>query len=316
LPPARRKRPAPATEKNESGESALRNEDPSKMVAHTLDQPQAEPLGESGVGQTCLLIAGWRAREAEQIDPLFVDPIANIFVSPETAAWVDEVTAASVSTCRLIAYRTRYFDDYLRNEQQRGVKQVVLLGAGLDTRALRLGDPGVAFYEIDGGAVLAYKRAQLERHGYASASRFIAGDYLRDDWLASLRDHGFSAEAETYFIWEGNTMYLPAEAIVALLSRVRTEVPRARISFDYVSEDMIRRQTGFVGADQLVSGFEQMGAAWVTGFAEIGRVADRAGLRVVESKLMVDVVPPSRFRPGLSRDLFRHYSVCTLSSHE
>ncbi len=286
------------------------------MVALERDHPQAEPLGERGVGQTCLLIAGWRAREAEQIDPLFVDPIANIFVSRETAAWVDEVTAASVSTCRLIAYRTRYFDDYLRGEQRRGVKQVVLLGAGLDTRALRLGDPGVSFYEIDGAEVLAYKRAQLERHGYASSSRCIAGDYLRDDWLGALREHGFRAEDEAYFIWEGNTMYLPAEAILTLLERLRVEVPRARISFDYVSEEMIRRQTGFVGADELVRGFEKMGAPWVTGFADIGPIAERAGRRVVENKLMVDVVPPSRFRPGLSRELFRHYSVCTLGRHE
>lgn len=286
------------------------------MVAQNFDRPQAESLGERGVGKTSLLIAGWRARESEQIDPLFVDPLANIFVSPAMAGWIDEVTAASVSTCRLIAYRTRYFDDRLRFEQRHGVQQVVLLGAGLDTRALRLGEPAVAFFEIDGADVLGYKRATLERHGYAIASRLIAADYLRDDWLASLREQGFRVDAETYFIWEGNTMYLPAEAIVALLARIRVEVPRARISFDYVSEDMIRRQTGFSGANQLVNGFERMGAAWVTGFDDIRSVAERAGLPVIENKLMVEVVAPSRFRPGLSRELFRHYSVCTVGHHE
>lgn len=286
------------------------------MVAQNIDRSPTELLGERGVGKTSLLIAGWRARESEQIDPLFVDPIANIFVSPASAGWIDEVTAASVSTSRLIAYRTRYFDDRLRAEQRRGVKQVVLLGSGLDTRALRLGEPSAAFFEIDGADVLGFKQATLERHGYALASRFIAADYLRDDWLGALRAQGFRDEAETFVIWEGNTMYLPAEAIVALLARLRVEVPRARVSFDYVSEEMIRGQTGFAGADRLVGGFERMGATWVTGFADIRAVAERAGLRVLEDKLMVDAVPPSRFRPELSRELFRHYSVCTLGNHD
>ena len=281
-------------------------DDPAAMLA-------TDPLADCGVGQTCLLIAAWRAREAEQIDPLFVDPIANIFVPATSEAWVEKMTQASVSTHTLISYRTRYFDDYLRGEMERGVAQVVLLGAGLDTRSLRLGHPAVAFFEIDQREVLAYKQQQLERCGYAARSRFIAGDYIRDDLFALLESRGFTAGEETYFIWEGNTMYIPADAILAFLRGLKSRMPRFRISFDYLSEEMIQRNTGFEGAGNLVNGFANMGAPWVTGFADIGLVAARTGLALLENKWMVDVVAPSPLRVTLGRDLFRHYSVCTLS---
>lgn len=286
------------------------------MISQGMGELETGGLSEGGVGQTCLLIAAWRAREAEQIDPLFVDPVANIFITPAMEPWIEEVTQASVSTRHLISYRTRYFDDCLVSEMERGVKQVVLLGAGLDTRSLRLGHPSVSFYEIDQGEVLAYKKQQLEGNGYTVRSHLIEGDYIRDDLSALLKSRGFKADEETYFIWEGNTMYIPEEAILSFLNQLRTEVLRFRISFDYLSEEMIQRNTGFEGAVNLVNGFAKMGAPWVTGFASIQRVAGQTGLAILENKWVAEVVVPSRFRETLSRDLFRNYSVCTLSSCE
>ncbi len=286
------------------------------MVTDAALQTKVDPLDEGGVGQTSLLIAAWRARESERVDPLYVDPIANIFVTPTMAAWVEEVTQASVSTCELINYRTRYFDDFLLGEIARGVRQVVILGSGLDTRSLRLGSPDVTFYEVDCTAVLGYKQRQLSRHGYSARSRFIAANYIQDDLFGLLGDQGFDAGRETYFIWEGNTMYIPAEEILGLLRRLKATLPRFRISFDYLSDELIGRKTGFVGAKRLVDGFNDMGAPWVTGFADVRTLAEQAGLGLLENKWMVDVVAPSPYRIALSRDLFRHYSVCTLSSHE
>lgn len=286
------------------------------MVSTRIDPTEPDPLARSGVGRTSLLIAAWRAAETERVDPLFLDSIANIFVTPAIQRWADELTATSASTRHLIGYRTRFFDDWFGCEMQRGVRQVVLLGAGLDTRALRLGRPEVNFYEIDRREVLDYKRRQLEAHGYALRSRLVACDYLRDDLFAALDGAGFDADADSSFLWEGNTMYLPAEAIDALLARLRADVRRLRISFDFLSEELIQRRTGFAGAGRLVAGFETAEAPWVTGFSDIGRLAATAGLALLEHKLMVDVVAPSRFRVALDRELFRHYAVATLGSHE
>jgi methyltransferase (TIGR00027 family) len=286
------------------------------MILQGVEKLETTGFSGSGVGQTCLLIAAWRAKEAEQIDPLFVDPIANIFIPPEMDAWVDEVTQVSVSTRHLISYRTRYFDEYLVRELERGVKQVILLGAGLDTRSLRLGYPSVSFYEIDQREVLIYKQQKLEASGYSVNSHFIAGDYIRDDLFALLKSCGFKADMETYFIWEGNTMYLPVDEIFTFLNQIRTEILCFRISFDYLSEEMIQRNTGFEGAASLVNGFAKMGAPWVTGFASIQQIAEQTGFVILENKWVTEVVEPSPFRETLSRDIFRHYSVCTLSHGE
>ena len=272
-----------------------------------LTPRETDLLSNAGVGRTSLLIAAWRAMEAEQIDPLVIDPIANIFVDQETAAWANEVAQASVSTRHLINYRTRYFDDYLREEVRRGVTQIVILGAGLDTRSLRLGNSGVTFLEVDRAEVLRFKRRQLERFGYFIPSHFIEADYIQDDWMASLEDVGFRPESETYFIWEGNTMYIPSDAILSFLSQLKSEVPRFKISFDFVSEEMIRGKA----ATDLVDQFENMDAKWVTGFADIGPVATRVGLTLLENLRVSDVVKPSPHRGGLG-DFFQDYLICTL----
>lgn len=266
------------------------------------------------VGRTCLIIAAWRAREAERIDPLFIDSIANIFIDSEAEALENELARASASSRCLISYRTKYFDQALLKEMDRGVRQVVLLGAGLDTRSLRLGDRAVRFFEVDQHDVLGYKQQQLGRYGYTACSRFIDGDYIRDDILRLLEDHGFNPNSETYFIWEGNTMYIPAQEIFSLLSKLKKQIASFRISFDYLSEEMIQRTTGFEGASELVKGFESMGAPWVTGFKDIYQVAQQTDLTVVENKLIIDAVEPSRSRVSMDRGLFCNYSVCTLSS--
>lgn len=266
-----------------------------------------------GVGRTSLLIAAWRAWEAVQIDPLFIDPIANIFVPPVLEPWIETISRTSESTRHLIGYRTRYFDDWLAAELKRGVGQVVLLGAGLDTRAIRLGQASAIFFEIDQADVLGFKQAQLERHGYTARSQFVAADYVRDNWLDRLERCGLDPARETAFIWEGNTMYLPAAAIEALLTELRQRIPRARISFDYLSAELIAR---VAGADQLLDGFANIGAPWVTGFDGIGPLAEQAGLEVLDDRRMTDAVSPSPFRISLTGDLFRHYSVCTLGRHE
>jgi methyltransferase (TIGR00027 family) len=287
------------------------------VMSSILDAAAQRNLAiDGGVGRTCLLIAAWRAMESEQIDPLFVDPIANIFLTAELEAWVDEVTLRSVSTRRLIGFRTRYFDDRLKAEMDRGVRQVVLLGAGLDTRAIRMGRPSVTFFEVDQAEVLAYKRQRLERHGYAANSRFVVGDYVREDLIPLLHGEGFRSEEETYFIWEGNTMYLTQSEIRALLDKLKAGVPRFRISFDYLSEELVQGSTGFRGAKELVSGFEEMGAPWVSGFSDLQQLAARTRLEIIENRKMVNTGEGLPFQPRLDPELFRHYFVSTLSSHE
>ncbi|MGH3540946.1 MAG: SAM-dependent methyltransferase, partial [Mycobacterium sp.] len=110
--------------------------------------------------------------------------------------------------------RTRYFDDYFRRAADTGVRQVVILAAGLDSRAYRLRWPDeTTIFELDRPQVLDFKREVLAGQGAEpnAERRGVAVD-LRDDWPQALRDSGFDATAPSAWIAEGLLIYLPATA--------------------------------------------------------------------------------------------------------
>ena len=110
--------------------------------------------------------------------------------------------------------RTKYFDEYFRRAADAGVRQVVILAAGLDSRAYRLDWPaGTTIFELDRPQVLDFKREVLTGQGAQPRAerREIAVD-LREDWPQALRDSGFDAARPSAWIAEGLLIYLPATA--------------------------------------------------------------------------------------------------------
>jgi methyltransferase (TIGR00027 family) len=114
--------------------------------------------------------------------------------------------------------RTHFFDEYFGAAVNSGIRQVVILAAGLDSRAYRLNWPaGTAVYEIDQPKVLEYKAGILESHGAVPAAKrnAVAVD-LRDDWPAALIAAGFVRNQPTAWLAEGLLAYLPIEMCTAL----------------------------------------------------------------------------------------------------
>ncbi|MER6693930.1 SAM-dependent methyltransferase [Streptomyces minutiscleroticus] len=186
----------------------------------------------AGVGRTALLVAAARAMETHRPDALARDTFAEHFVraSPVAADWPvrpDQVPDADADPLwgrlgRYFALRTRVLDDHLLRSARRGVRQVVLLGAGLDTRAYRLAwPPGCTVHEIDTDKVLAFKQSVLDREGAAPVAerRPLAVD-LRHDWARALLDTGFDPTAPTAWLAEGLLLYLPADAERYLIATV------------------------------------------------------------------------------------------------
>lgn len=179
----------------------------------------------TSVGSTALFVAAARALEAQKPDPLAVDPFAEVFCravgGPWSAVLDGDAPDHPLKTeefgrhfVTFQAARTRYFDTYFRRAAQAGVRQVVLLAAGLDSRAYRLEWPaGTTVYELDQPQVLDFKRDTLAAHGATAKAerREIAVD-LRDDWPQALRDSGFRADEPSAWIAEGLLIYLPASA--------------------------------------------------------------------------------------------------------
>jgi methyltransferase (TIGR00027 family) len=190
----------------------------------------------SGVGLTALGVAATRAIESSRPDRLVDDPFPAAFVEaarfpiPMTLRWpaddeaVSETDAVLVRSSVYVGVRSRFFDDYLADAFAAGLRQVVVLAAGLDTRAFRLEWPdGARLFEVDQPKVLEFKdevlrgigaRARCERHP-------VAAD-LREDWPAPLRGAGFDPGAPTAWLAEGLLPYLPADAEAKLFGHINT----------------------------------------------------------------------------------------------
>ena len=112
------------------------------------------------------------------------------------------------------AVRTHYFDEYFKAVMRTGIRQVVILAAGLDSRAYRLDWPaGTTVFEIDQPKVLEYKASTLDAHGAVPNARRIAVAVdLREDWPAALIEAGFDPGQPTAWLAEGLLPYLPADA--------------------------------------------------------------------------------------------------------
>jgi methyltransferase (TIGR00027 family) len=267
------------------------------------------------VGQTAFVIAQWRAEESESASPLFSDHVANIFLNQETRAVARKIAEASPSTQFLVRYRTRFFDDLFLEKMQAGVRQFVLIGAGLDTRSIRLGMEGVKFFEVEQEHVIAYKLEKLLKHGYAMDNTcMIHADYTRSDVVRMLTEQGFDPSEEAVLLWEGNVFYLEYQNVIDVLSILRDRFATFQIAFDYLSKKLIERSTGFRRSSDLLAEFDGMGAPWRTGIDRAEDVAREVGLTVEKDFRVADYVNDRNDGVTVDRDLLDDYSICVLSN--
>jgi methyltransferase (TIGR00027 family) len=179
------------------------------------------------VGATALGVAAARAVETAGENPLIRDEFARILVSSAGPAWTRLADAELAWLdgdqhgqrvhrvgCDYQAVRTHFFDEYFGAAVSAGIRQVVILAAGLDSRAYRLSWPaGTAVYEIDQPKVLEYKTGILQSHGAVpTANRCPVPVDLRDDWPAALMAAGFDRSQPTAWLAEGLLPYLPSDA--------------------------------------------------------------------------------------------------------
>jgi len=264
------------------------------------------------VSGTAFVVAQFRAEENDEPAPLYRDPIVELFLSEESRLAAKRVAEDFPPVKDLVKIRTKYFDDTLEKHLRSNVRQVVILGSGLDTRAVRKAVPGVTYYEIDDAETLNVKRARYEDLGLDLGLKLIPGNYVDDGLIDLLERNGFDFDAPTYGIWEGNTMYLPLDRMKWVLTELRAHVRRLRISFDYMEEAVVSKTTGDPGITKLVESFANMGAPWLSGISDIGRLANELGLSLVENFRTAEL--HRAYRPGrqITSPIFHFYSVCTV----
>lgn len=134
------------------------------------------------------------------------------------------------------AARTSYIDVAL-DAVAGPTEQLVILGAGNDTRSYRLPpESGLRCFEVDAPATQALKRRMLDALDVDSSHvTFVSANFLREDWLEKLVDAGFDPDKRSFFVWEGVTMYLDRDAVEGTLHRIASLAVGTTVAFDYVS---------------------------------------------------------------------------------
>lgn len=188
----------------------------------------------SSVGATATMVAAARAMASKDrlIDDPFAEPLVKAVGMPFFVDMIDgrldlsqlgdggpERAQAMIAG---MAVRTKFFDEFFTAATTGGIRQAVILAAGLDSRAYRLAwPPGTVVYEIDQPAVIEFKTATLARLGAEpTATRRTVAIDLRDDWPTALHTAGFDPSAPTAWLAEGLLIYLPPEAQDRLLDTI------------------------------------------------------------------------------------------------
>jgi methyltransferase (TIGR00027 family) len=197
--------------------------------------------------------------------------------------------------------RTKHFDRILDEALRSGTRQVIILGAGFDSRGYRFRErlKGVRFLEVDYGPTQENKKQRVKAvlGRLPSEVRYIAMDFNKDDLLVQLRRGGYSEKERGLFIWEGVTMYLPEAAVRQTLRFIRQHsAPNSTVAFDYA-----------IASDPNIndpnSRFARLGEPWIFGFP--GNSAEALLREERLATLSDDTYPDLVNRYGLSRQTQR-----------
>ncbi|BBN48193.1 MULTISPECIES: class I SAM-dependent methyltransferase [Mycobacterium avium complex (MAC)] len=193
----------------------------------------------SSVGYTALLVAGWRALHTVSPRPLVRDDYAKTFIAASGDPYLTGVLANpgtsedELAFPRLYGVQTRFFDDFFDAAGAAGIRQAVIIAAGLDSRAYRLEwPPATTVFEVDLAKVLEFKARVLGEQGAVPKARRVevAAD-LRADWSRPLEAAGFDVESPSAWSVEGLLPYLTDEAQHALFTRISgLSAPGSRIA--------------------------------------------------------------------------------------
>lgn len=233
--------------------------------------------------RTALAVAGARAEHQTLDDPrVFTDPIATrIVAGTEPAGEFDRGVDAEAARARrlVIAARSRFADDRVAAAIARGTRQVVILGAGLDTAAYRNPHPDVRFFEVDHPATQAWKRNQLREAGIdvPPTLAFAPVDFERSTLADGLATAGFDRAADAVFVWLGVIVYLTRGSIDDTLGYIAGR--RADLVLDYPAPPTPEQRTR---ADRVAAA----GEPWLSYFtaAEMRTLLAGAGMTPLEDR--------------------------------
>jgi methyltransferase (TIGR00027 family) len=259
--------------------------------------------------QTARTAAAYRAiHQKLEGGAIFKDPFALRILDQETAAAISEIAADdSVRPMRLfIAARTRFSEDTMADCIACGVRQVVVLGAGLDTFSLRnpYADLGVRAFEVDYPATQVWKRDRIRAAGLAEPPSLIFApvNFEQESLAGGLTRAGFRLDQPAFFQWLGVVPYLTKNAVSSTLKFI-SGVPQAAVVFDYAEPFQnypVERRASIIATAERAAA---RGEPWLSFFDpnELRQLLRCKGFNVIEDLGLPEIA--ERFYGVLRRDI-------------
>jgi methyltransferase (TIGR00027 family) len=234
-------------------------------------------MREGRASRTAEQNALFRALESDLPDGvrLFDDPLARVFLRaplswveraarrPAAGEWVRNFIDQRWPGVRTsVVARTRLIDETIATVVDADIPQVVLLGAGFDSRAERLPElRNARVFEVDHPATQAAKRHVLVRALGALPAHvhFVPCNFDEQDLESAMRAAGYDRTARSFILWEGVSNYLSAGAVDTTLRWCARAAPGSRLLFTYVHRDVLTRPELFVGSKRLHASLARAG---------------------------------------------------------
>ncbi|RFU83335.1 SAM-dependent methyltransferase [Streptomyces triticagri] len=232
------------------------------------------------VSYTAQWMAAARALESERDDALYTDPLARELAAPKGFELIERYEGGGLLP--FISIRTKYLDDAISSAlADGGIDQVVLIAAGMDTRAFRLDWPeDVTVYEADHGPLIEEKRRRLDALGAVPRTdrREVPAD-LTGPWMPELHKAGFDPSRPTLWVAEALTFFLTEEQAGELLRLLAAEsAPGSRLAFDILGRALLRSPFSKPFLDQLAAD----GTPWIFGTDEPEEFVRAHGWKVTD----------------------------------
>ncbi len=169
--------------------------------------------------------------------------------------------------------RTKVMDYAFLNALKAGYPQIVLLGAGFDTRALRFAaqNRGTKIYELDVPTTQEPKIGIFRKRGLAIPPELVFApiNFDQEDVFTVLTAAGFQDGQQTLFLWEGVSMYLSAQAVNSTLEFIRAHsAPGSRVVFDYIYASVLRQENRLYGEQEIFKTVANAGEGWTFGLED------------------------------------------------
>lgn len=264
-------------------------------------------MREGQPSQTARGAAAYRAvHQRHEAAAIFRDPFAEKILDAETRAALDEIAAypAHRGIRLFIVSRSRFSEEALAASVARGARQVVVLGAGLDTFSLRNPYRDVRVFEVDFPATQAWKRERLREAGLAlpDTLTFAPVDFERESLADGLVRAGFRRDRPAFFQWLGVSMYLNRETVFSTLDFI-AGVPGSAVAFDYTESFENQAPERRARLTAMAESAAARGEPWLSFFdpPEIAAILRGKGFGDIEDLGFADVI--KHYSPELGKGL-------------